>query len=92
MRSKVPGVILTFSDDKQLFLRVVDKIIVSRQLASKVAIHNLCNITGQISQPLVYLMWRTPNSDYGGAHLLKIWRKDALSPRLVFPSQHRCSS
>ena len=54
---------------------MVDEIIASRQLASKVAIHNLCNLTGQRSQPLVYLMWPTPNSGYGGSHLLKIWRK-----------------
>lgn len=54
---------------------MVDEIIASRQLASKVAIHNLCNLSGQISQPLVYLTWPTPNSGYGGYHLLKIWRK-----------------
>ena len=54
---------------------MVDEIIASRQLASKVAIHNLCNLTGQRSQPLVYLMWPTPNSGYGRSHLLKIWRK-----------------
>ena len=54
---------------------MVDEIIASRQLASKVAIHNLCNLTGQRSQPLVYLMWPTPNSGYGGCHLLKIWGK-----------------
>lgn len=53
----------------------MDEIIASRQLACKVAIHNLCNLSGQISQPLVYLMWPTPNSGYGGYHLLKIWRK-----------------
>ena len=35
----------------------------------------MCNLTGQRSQPLVYLMWPTPNSGYGGSHLLKIWRK-----------------
>lgn len=62
-------------DDFASLKRMVDEIIASRQLASKVAIHNLCNLTGQVSQPLVYLMWPTPNSGYGGSHLLKIWRK-----------------
>ena len=27
------------------------------------------------SQPLVYLMWPTPNKGYGGTHLQKIWSK-----------------
>ena len=62
-------------DDFAALKRTVDKIIASRQLASKVAIHNLCNLTGKKSQPLVYVMWPTPNSGYCGSHLLKIWRK-----------------
>ena len=67
-----------FEGDKDEFAslkRMVDEIITSRQLASKVAIHNLCNLTGQVCQPLVYLMWPTPNSGYGGSHLLKIRKK-----------------
>lgn len=51
---------------------MVDEIIASGQLASKVA---KVDLTGQKSQPLVYLMWPTPNKGYSGSHLLKIWRK-----------------
>ena len=54
---------------------MTEEIISSTQLASKVAIHNLCNISGEKSQPLVYLIWPTPNKGYSGPHLLKIWSK-----------------
>lgn len=54
---------------------MTEEIISSKQLASQVAIHNLCNMSGGKSLPLVYLMWPTPNKGYSGPHILKIWSK-----------------
>lgn len=47
----------------------------SKELAAKVAVHNFCNLYGERSQPLVYLMWPTPKKGYSGSNLLKIWQK-----------------
>ena len=69
---------LFFEADKDDFAapkRMTEEIISSKHLASNVAIHNLCNMSGEKSQPLVYLMWPTPNKGYSGTHLLKIWSK-----------------
>ena len=41
-------------------IETVQGITDGRKLAAKVAIHNLCNLTGLESQPLVYLRWPTP--------------------------------
>ena len=54
---------------------MTEEIISRKQLASQVAIHNLCNMSGGKSLPLVYLMWPTPNKGYSGPHILKIWSK-----------------
>ena len=63
------------TDDFSALQRTVQGIIDKGKLAAKVAIHNLCNLTGEKSQPLVYLMWLTPKKGYSGTHLLKIWQK-----------------
>ena len=54
---------------------MTEEIISSKQLASQVAIHILCTMSGGKSLPLVYLMWPTPNKGYSGPHILKIWSK-----------------
>ena len=55
---------------KSLFIRER-----SQGFYTQLAIHNLCNMSGEKSQPLVYLMWPTPNKGYSGTHLLKVWSK-----------------
>ena len=69
---------LFFEGDKDDFAamkRMAEKFISSKQPAFEVAIHNFCDMSGEKSQPLVYLMCPTPNKSYSGTHLLKIWSK-----------------
>uniref|UniRef100_A0A7M5TTT6 Uncharacterized protein n=1 Tax=Clytia hemisphaerica TaxID=252671 RepID=A0A7M5TTT6_9CNID len=51
----------------------VDGIIKTNQLAKDTAIHNFTSGSGIASEPIVFLVWPTPNSGYCGPHLLKIW-------------------
>lgn len=62
-------------DDFSALQRTVQGLIDSKELAAKVAVHNFCNLYGERSQPLVYLMWPTPKKGYSGSNLLKIWQK-----------------
>jgi len=69
---------LFFESDKDDFAalkRMTEEIISSKQLASKVAVHNLCNMSGEKSQRLVHLMRPTPSKGYNSTHPLKIWSK-----------------
>ena len=50
-------------DDFAALKRMAEEILSSEQLASKVDVHNLCNMSREKSQPLVYLMWPTPTKD-----------------------------
>ena len=64
-----------FNDDFSAVKGFVDEVVRNDGLAKSTAIHNFASMTGPLENPLIYLVWPTPNKGYKNENLLRIWDK-----------------
>ena len=72
-RRIVPRRSIIFPDDFTALGNYIYEVTTRDKLAKSVAIHNFASLTGMSYNPLIYIVWLTPNIGYKSVYLLKIW-------------------
>jgi len=64
-----------FVDDFSALKDYIDNIVQKKLLAKSCGIHNFAALSGTTNNPMIYLIWPTPNRGYNAESMLKIWDK-----------------
>ena len=72
-RRIVPRKSVIFPDDFTALGNYISEVTTREKLVKSVAIHNFTSLAGMSYNPLINIVWSTPNRGYKSVHLLNIW-------------------